>query len=295
MDKMDIIIAKNSGFCFGVRRAIDIAYRARAEHTGRVTTLGDLIHNPRVVHELEERGIHSEDDPDNIREGTVIIRSHGVSPAVDQALRSRNLQVIDATCPSVRKIHRLAANLAEQGVRIIIVGNPRHPEVIGIEGHSRNQAIICDNPEAAEKLPFEKKRALLAQSTQSPDLLHQIAAVLISKTEELTVYNTICDSTRSRQEEICRLASDVDALLIIGGKLSSNTRQLYQLARMIQPRTYFIETAMDITPEMIKGTHKIGLGGGASTPPETIQEAVDEINSSFEHQFQRENKGQCQS
>jgi len=295
MEKMEIIIAKYSGLCFGVRRAIEIASSARTEYAGCVTTLGELIHNPRVIQELERRGIQSESDPDNIREGTVIIRSHGVSPSLTETLRQKNVKIIDATCPTVKKIHHLVAALAEKGNQIVIVGDPAHPEVVGIKGYSRNQAVICEKPEDAEALPFEKKRALVAQSTQSLALLRQIAGILISNTEELTVYNTICESTRNRQESIRQLAGDVDTMIIIGGKQSSNTRQLFRLARKIQPQTYFVETAEDITPEMIKGIHKIGLGGGASTPPEAIQEAVDKINSSFELQFQRENKGQCQT
>ncbi len=295
MEKMNIIIAKYSGFCFGVRRAIDIAYKARTETEGNVTTLGDLIHNPRVIRELQDQGIQSESNPDNIQKGTVIIRSHGVSPALAETLQRKNLHIIDATCPSVKKIHHLVASLTEEEIQIVIVGNSDHPEVIGINGFCQGRAIICENSEDAESLLFKKKRALIAQSTQSMDLLREIAGILISTTEELTVYNTICESTQRRQESIRQLAGEVDTMIIIGGKRSSNTRQLFRIARISQPNTYFIETAEEITPEMIKGTHKIGLGGGASTPPEAIQEVVDKINSSFEHQFQRENKGQCQS
>jgi len=292
---MEVIIAKNSGLCYGVKRALRLARETRKWKTEKVFTFGDLIHNPQVIADLEKKGIHSIDDLGQITDGTVIIRSHGVSPKIYDALEKKQIEIVDATCPIVKKIQKLVEALAKKEEEIIIVGNKKHPEIKGLIGYSRGKGIIIENEGQAGNLSMKKRRAVLAQSTQDLFLFNAVVAALIERTEELSVYNTICQSTQTRQKSASELASCVDTLFIIGGKNSSNTKKLYQISKRILPHTYLIEKADQITPVMVKEAKKIGLSGGASTPPEAIQEAVAKIKSSFKHQFISEKRVQCQS
>lgn len=292
---MEVIIAKNSGLCYGVKRALRIANETRLEKTGKVLTLGDLIHNPQVIADLEKIGIYANSEHDELKGKTVIIRSHGVSPQMYKILEKKNNEIIDATCPIVKRIQKLVEALAEEEGEIIIIGDKEHPEIKGLIGYSKGKGIILENEKQVKSLPQKKKRAILVQSTQDIHLFKKITTALIEKTKELRVFNTICQSTQIRQETTSQLASRVDTLIIIGGKNSSNTRKLYQISKRILPNTYFVENAVKITPEMLKGAKRIGVSGGASTPPEAIQEAVVKIKSGFKHQFHMEKIVQCQS
>lgn len=292
---MEIIIANNSGLCYGVKRALNIAKRTRRERTGKVQTLGALIHNPQVIRDLKTQGIDSIENIGDIREGTVIIRSHGVSPDIYQLLKQKKIRIVDATCPIVKKIQKLVALLAKENQDIIIVGNREHPEIKGLIGFSRGKGIIIENENQIKNLPHKKKRAVLAQSTQDLFLFEKVVAALLEKTGELTVYNTICHYTQTRQKSTSQLASEVDTLFIVGGKNSSNTNKLYQISRRVLPATYFIEHAEQIAPKMLRKANKIGISGGASTPPEVLREAADKIKKSFQCQSQRENRHPCQT
>jgi 4-hydroxy-3-methylbut-2-enyl diphosphate reductase len=292
---MEIIIAKNSGLCYGVKRAIQIAKETLSEEKGKVFTLGDLIHNPQVIADLEQQGIRSLEDLDCLTEGTVIIRSHGVSPEIYKKIEEKNIKIVDATCPIVKRIQRLVEALAQDEEEIVIVGNKNHPESRGLIGYSQGKGIIIESESQAQKMPKKKRRAVLVQSTQDMNLFQNVVALLIEKTEELKIFNTICQSTQTRQKSTSELASRVDTLFIIGGKNSSNTHKLYQISKRVLPNTHFIESSAQITSEMLKGAKKIGLSGGASTPPEAIEEAVIRIKSYFEQQIHREKIVQCQS
>ncbi len=285
---MEIIVAEECGLCYGVRRALTLAQRTRRAKTGPVATLGSLIHNPRVLAGLEAQGIHAASAPRDVRSGTVIIRSHGVSPAVYQRLARRKIDVVDATCPIVKKIQKLVESLARKVPEIVIVGDREHPETQGLLGYTRGKGLVVDSEEAARALPHRKSRAVLAQSTQDLEMFQRITAALLGRTRELSVYNTICDSTRTRQKATAELAASVDTLFIVGGKSSSNTAKLFELSRRILPRTYFIESAGDITPAMLRGAERVGISGGASTPPEAIQEAVEAVRRRFEQNSVRE-------
>ncbi len=287
---MEIIIAKNSGLCYGVKRALQMAKVTRKQKKGEVFTFGDLIHNPQVIQDLKNQGIQSVEGFDQIKKGTVIIRSHGVSPEIYDILSRKKIDIVDATCPIVKRIQKLVAALAEKEDEVIIVGNKKHPEIKGLIGYSKGKGIIIEHENQAKNLPSKKRRAVLAQSTQDLFLFIRVVAALIEKTEELQVYNTICQSTQTRQKSTSKLASCVDALLIIGGKKSSNTQKLFQISKRILPNTYFIENAGQITPAMVKGAKIIGLSGGASTPPEAIKEAVAKIKSSYTHNFLSEKR-----
>ncbi len=286
---MKITVAKNSGLCYGVKRALNLAKETRKQKKGNVMTLGSLIHNPQVISDLESEGIHIADSLDELKEGTVIIRSHGVSPAVYNLLREKKIEIVDATCPIVKKIQKLVERLANENEEIVIVGNRKHPETIGLIGFSNEKGFVVENESQIEYLSHKKKRVVLAQSTQDFYVFNKIVSVLIKKTEELKVYNTICHFTQERQKSTSELAAQVDTLFIIGGKNSSNTNKLYQISKRILQRTYFIENAEQIDNTMLKRANKIGISGGASTPPEAIQEAVNKIKNSFKTNFNGRN------
>lgn len=291
---MEIIIAKNAGLCYGVKRALTLAKKVRQSNKGKVLTFGDLIHNPQVIDDLKRQGIESLGDLDRVDRGTVIIRSHGVSPEVYKKMKRKSIKVVDATCPIVRKIQKLVARLAQGRAEIVIVGNRQHPEIQGLLGYSRGRACIVENEAQVESLPFRRKRAVLAQSTQDLYLFERVAARLLEKTETLTAYNTICSSTQTRQKSTSELASRVDTLFIVGGKNSSNTNKLYQISKRVLPNTHFIETASRITPAMLARAKRIGISGGASTPPEAIQQAVDKVKNSLKRKSHQEMSVQCQ-
>ncbi len=289
---MEIIIAKNAGLCYGVKRALKIAHKARREKNGAVMTLGDLIHNPTIIADLRSQNIQTIESPEELTHGTVIIRSHGISPEVYSKLKKKKTDIVDATCPNVKKIQKLVEHIARKKEEIIIVGDNDHPEIKGLIGYSQGKGKIIESVSQAKRLPRRKKRSILAQSTQDLCLFEKIVASLIDKTEELTVYNTICQSVKKRQESTSELAAYVDVLFIVGGKTSSNTNTLFRIAKRIQPHTYLIEEAEQITPPMLKGAEKIGLSGGASTPPEVIREAVLKIKEELTHQLLRETMSQ---
>ena len=289
------MVAENCGLCYGVKRALRIAKETRKMKKGKVFTSGDLIHNPRVVSELKNLGIEPVEKLGEIQGGTIIIRSHGVSPEKYRLLTQKKIEIVDATCPIVKKIQKLVERLAKEKEEIILVGNKKHPEIKGLIGYSQKKGIIVENEEQARVLPHKKKRAVLAQSTQDLSLFKKIVAILIEKTKELRIYYTICLSTQTRQRSTSELAAKVDTLFIVGGKNSSNTNKLYYISKSILTNTHFVESAEEIKPEMLKNAKKIGISGGASTPPEAIEEVVFKIKNSLKNQIQRENLIQCQS
>ncbi len=203
---MEIIIASHSGLCYGVKRALTLAKQTRRRRSGRVLTLGELIHNPRVIADLEALGLESVDDPAAVGEGTVVIRSHGVAPAVYRALKKKGIEVVDATCPIVKRIQQLVEGLARRQADIVIVGDPAHPEIRGLLGYSRGRGRIVENEAQARSLPRRQHRAVLAQSTQDALLFGRVVAALLERTDKLEVYNTICRSTQTRQKSTSDLA-----------------------------------------------------------------------------------------
>jgi 4-hydroxy-3-methylbut-2-enyl diphosphate reductase len=280
---MKIVVAKNSGFCYGVKRALRLAQETAKRNEPEIYTWGELIHNPEVIADLERRGIKVASSFSQLKAGdTVIIRSHGISPSVYRNLKRKKVKLVDATCPIVKKIQQTVEKLSREPGEIVIVGNSKHPEIQGLLGYSRKKAVVVENEDQAKALPFRKKRMVLAQSTQDGQLFSRVAAALVEKTSELRVYNTICESTRIRQEATTELARQVEALIIIGGRNSSNTNKLYQISKRLLPRTYFIESPEEITPEMLQNVTTLGLSGGASTPPETIKNTIKAINNSYQ-------------
>jgi len=270
---VEIKIAESAGFCWGVKRAVNIATQALKR--GKVLCLGELIHNSREIKRLKALGMDFVEDIEDVGKGdTVVIRSHGVSPGVIRYLRKKGAEIVDATCPFVKDVHEKAMRLEREGYPVLILGNPRHPEVIGIAGHVREPLIINDM-EGIRRLPKFPKLGVVCQTTLNMNFFKEAIAELSLKVKELKVYNTICRATAVRQKETRELAGQVDLMLIIGGKNSSNSTKLYQISKSVNPRSYHIESKEEIREDWFKGVNVVGVTAGASTPQWVIDEVVE--------------------
>lgn len=268
---MKVTLAAACGFCYGVRRAVELAGQAeKGTHT-----LGPIIHNPQVVGRLAEQGVSPVDSLDEVEKGAVVlIRSHGVGPEIYEKADKRELKVIDATCPHVKKAQQDAKNIIEKGEKLIIVGEKAHPEVISISQWGANRAIIIAREEEAQQIPFCDSMGVVVQTTFSQEQFKRIAAILQQKTNHLDVHMTICTATQQRQQAAIELAGQVDAMIVIGGKNSANTGRLAQVCREQDCPTYHIETAAELDTDWFSGMNHIGITAGASTPDWIIQEVV---------------------
>ncbi|MFQ5735436.1 MAG: 4-hydroxy-3-methylbut-2-enyl diphosphate reductase [Thermodesulfobacteriota bacterium] len=277
---MEILIAKSSGFCFGVKRAINIANKHAGESEGGGTyTLGPIIHNPQVVKRLEESEIYAKESVDEIESGTVIIRSHGVRLEVLNSAREKGLEVVDATCPFVKKAQDLVSELSHEGYSVVVAGEKDHPEVKGLVSYGTPGVIVADSAAALEGMPRKKKIGIVAQTTLPVERLNEIVNFCLGRTSEIKVFNTICNATSIRQEESAALARMVDVMIVVGGRNSANTRRLAEICRSIQPRTHQIEVADEIDPGWFKGLEKAGVTSGASTPDWVITEVASRITA----------------
>ncbi len=274
---MKVVVARHAGVCYGVERALKLASEA-ATTGGRVATLGPLIHNPQAVAALQERGVGVASSLDDIAEGTVVIRSHGVDPAVILEAEERGLSVVDATCPFVRAAHTCAAELASAGYGVIIVGESDHPEVEGILAHAGGEAVIVEH---ASDLPARLPRRIgvVVQTTQQLSTLREVVDVLLPRTAELRVCNTICSATAKRQASAAELAEQVDVIVVVGGHNSGNTTRLTEICRARNARTHHVETASELDGAWFHGASVVGVTAGASTPDEQIQGVIAAIES----------------
>jgi len=274
---MEIILAKSAGFCFGVRRATQMAFEAAAEHE-HICSLGPVIHSPQVVKGLAEQGVKVVSDVNAIPPGSVIIRSHGVTADEMAQIQDKQLTVVDATCPFVKKAQEYAARLSEEGYTVVIVGEMEHPEVQGIVSYAGDAVVhVVANAEQANALPRMKKVGIVAQTTQLYENLEDIMRVCLARSQELRIFNTICDATSVRQNEAREIASSVDLMFVIGGHASANTSRLASICREIQPQTWHIETTEEIDPGWFENVEKVGVTAGASTPRWLIDEVVTKI------------------
>ncbi len=293
---MKILLARSAGFCFGVHNAIKIVYNLVKDRQDRIYTLGPIIHNEQVVNDLKKDGVEVLDDismsPDN---ATIVIRTHGVTPDIYDELESRHIEIIEATCPYVKKIHHLVEKKRSEGCTIVIAGDKNHPEVIGINGWCGNTAYIANSAEEADSFPFiEGKCCLVAQTTITKEKFESIYKKLKEKCKNIEKFDTICNATSNRQEETEEIARKSDAMLVIGSKNSSNTQKLFEISKKYCTDTYFIETYGDLPPINIKKTKTLGITAGASTPERIIKEVIekmDELNKqenelSFEEAFE---------
>ena len=278
---MKIIVAKNAGFCFGVRRAVEAVYD-HLDKAEKLYTYGPIIHNPEVVEELKDKGVIVEDNIDNIDSGTVIIRSHGVPEQVYKHMTGKGLNIVDATCPYVKRVHNLVKEYHSQGYAVIIVGEKEHPEVIGINGWCNNEAFIVNDEAEAQKLPSLHKACIVAQTTMIQKKWDAILKIIHEKVEQPEVFNTICGTTSIRQMEAESIAKMADVMIVIGGKNSSNTKKLYSICKTHCDKTFAVETAKDIDISLFDPGDVVGITAGASTPDWIIKEVIEKMNKANE-------------
>jgi 4-hydroxy-3-methylbut-2-enyl diphosphate reductase len=273
---MKVILAKQAGFCFGVKRATQMAFDAAGKDQ-KTYTLGPIIHSPQVVGKLENLGIRALDSLDGLENGTIIIRSHGVEYKEMNEARKKNLDILDATCPFVKKAQEHVKSLSESGYGVVVVGDADHPEVQGIVSYGGEKVFVVASGEDVKKLPKMSKIGVIAQTTQSFENLKNVVCECLLRGGEIRVYNTICDATTVRQEEAKELAGQVDCMLVVGGFNSANTRRLLEVCVEIQPSTHHIETAAEIDPAWFEGAERVGVTAGASTPKWIIDEVMNKI------------------
>lgn len=272
---MKVRLASHAGYCYGVERALKLTLKAARQAEQPIYTLGPIIHNPQVVESLREQGVAPVRKISEVPGGIVIVRSHGVEPEMFAQAGKKGVTVIDATCPFVKKAQQAAAKLVAAGYDLIIVGERNHPEVVGIVAHAGGKATVAQK--AAELAGLRKRYrrlGIVVQTTQPESSLREIVDAVLSRVSELKVYNTICDATSKRQRAAERLAEKVDAMIIVGGKNSGNTRRLAQICRATHTRTRHIETAAEIKEEWFKPEMLIGVSAGASTPDWILKEVV---------------------
>lgn len=279
----EVTTAKSAGFCFGVKRAVDMVYD-EAKKGERVYTLGPIIHNEQVVDDLEKKGvkvIESVNDINNDCDTTVIIRSHGVPQKVVEKLREKNVNIVDATCPFVSKIHKIVREASQNGKTVIIIGSDNHPEVEGIKGWCVGEPVVLESVEEAEKFTIEgtKKVCVVSQTTFNYNKFKDIVDILSKKSYDIDVMNTICNATEERQTEAGTIARQSDAMLVIGGKHSSNTQKLYEICRKECENTYFIQTLDDLDLKQLQSFRSVGITAGASTPNNIIKEVQSYVRN----------------
>lgn len=274
---MRVVRAKHAGVCYGVERALDMAVAAMMDEDDTYT-LGPLIHNPTVVKQLEEQGVKAAKCVDDIESGIVVIRSHGVEPHVPQQLKDKGLTVIDATCPHVAKAQRSAGELRDAGGTVVVIGRAEHPEVKGLCGHAGERAVVVAD---VDELPDEliEPVGIVVQTTESKEKLDSVVEAIRARGIEPVVKNTICFATRQRQNSAADLADEVDAIVVIGGKNSSNTTHLYDICKAHCERSYFIEHVDEIDPAWFEGCETVGVTAGASTPDDQICAVVDYLET----------------
>lgn len=284
---MEVIVAKTAGFCFGVERAVNKVYEQINKQDGRpIYTYGPIIHNEEVVKDLEKKGvqvIETEDELRQLKEGIVIIRSHGVGRHIYDLLEENQIEIVDATCPFVKKIHRIVKEENEKGRRVIIIGNEKHPEVEGIKGWAGADTIVVESEKQIEKLTIgpEEKLSIVSQTTFNYKKFQDLVEKFLKKGYDISVLNTICNATQERQSEARRIASEVDAMIVIGGKSSSNTQKLYEICRRECENTYYIQTVDDLEPESVSSVRSVGITAGASTPKNIIKEVHTNVRIKF--------------
>ena len=283
---MEVIVAKTAGFCFGVKRAVDKVYE-QIRHAGKpIYTYGPIIHNEEVVKDLEEKGvrvIESEEELKELHEGIVIIRSHGVGKHVYDILEANGIEIVDATCPFVKKIHKIAQEQNQAGRRLIIIGNESHPEVQGIKGWGNDHTLVVETPDQVDNLPLSEgeKLCIVSQTTFNYKKFQDLVEKFSKTRYDILVLNTICNATQERQVEARQIASQVDVMIVIGGRNSSNTQKLYEICRRECKETYYIQTLKDFKPEKAGSVRSVGITAGASTPNQIIEEVHTNVRIKF--------------
>ena len=288
---MKVVTAKTAGFCFGVQRAVDKVYELISEGVFPIYTLGPIIHNEGVVTDLEIKGVQviEEDQLKTIREGTIVIRSHGVGKAVYDKIKAQGLDYVDVTCPFVLKIHRIVERESHAGAQIVIIGDREHPEVQGICGWCEGPFTVSrDQKDAEQFVPIkDKKICVVSQTTFNYNKFKDLVEILGKKRYDntvlniLNILNTICNATEERQKEAKHIAGEVDTMLVVGGRHSSNTQKLFEICKKECENTYYIQTPVDLDSEMFQCSSYVGITAGASTPKKIIEEVQEHVRIKF--------------
>ena len=281
---MEVTVAKTAGFCFGVKRAVEKVYEQIGKTEKPIYTYGPIIHNEQVVGDLQEKGVEVIDTLEElrtIRDAVVVIRSHGVGKDVYDILKENGVEIVDATCPYVKKIHRIVEKQTAEGRRVLIVGSEDHPEVQGIKGWGDERTKVIENMDDFRRLelPEDEKLCIVSQTTFNYKKFQDLVEKISKTRYDITVLNTICNATQERQVEAMRIASQVDVMLVIGGKHSSNTQKLYDICRKECKNTYYIQTLGDFNPECISSVRSVGITAGASTTNNIIEEVHTKCQS----------------
>jgi len=284
---MEILVAKTAGFCFGVKRALEMVREALRNGDKTLYCLGPLIHNPRVVSELSNHGVYEvsgiDEIPDDVG-GKVIIRSHGAGPSTYRSAAGKNLEIIDATCPFVKNVQQLGVLLVKQGYQVVVFGEKEHAEVKGVlesvaSVKTKYPILVINNDLEIDNLEFAPKVGVISQTTQETTNYNRLVFGIVPHVKELRVFNTICSATAERQRETAELSRQVEVIIVVGGKNSANTSRLAEISRKQGARTYQVESPAEINPDWFRGVKRVGITAGASTPDEQINEIIEKINT----------------
>ncbi len=288
---MEVTVAKSAGFCFGVKRAVEKVYEQIGKGK-KIYTYGPIIHNGEVVRDLEKKGvtvINGKEELKRVTEGTVVIRSHGVAKEIYEAIEAQGLECVDATCPFVKRIHNIAEKESGAGKRLIIIGNPGHPEVEGIRGWAASDVVVIESEEEAKSFAEDEKNLafkdqewfIVSQTTFNYNKFKELVEIFLKRGYNGIVVNTICNATEERQTEARQIASQVGSMIVIGDAHSSNSRKLYDICKEECEATYFIQTLDDLHLELPKAASSVGITAGASTPNNIIEEVQNYVRINF--------------
>ena len=283
---MEVIVAKTAGFCFGVKRAVEKVYDQIELGKAPIFTYGPIIHNEVVVADLDAKGvkvIDTKEELEELKSGVVVIRSHGVGKEIYDILNANGVEIVDATCPFVKKIHNIVLEQSVDGRQVLIVGDENHPEVQGIKGWGNETTKVITSIEDFENLeiPKDKQLCLVSQTTFNYNKFQELVEKISRTSYDINVLNTICNATQERQVEAKKVASQVDVMLVIGGKHSSNTQKLYEICQKECKNTFYIQTLDDLNPECIGSACNVGITAGASTPNNIIEEVHTNVRIKF--------------
>ena len=281
---MKIVIATNAGFCMGVRRAVEMAIDASKKYQGPIYTFGPLIHNPQVLKSLEDKGITVLDEIPEQGNGTVIIRAHGIPPGARKKLEHAGFNILNATCPRVIRVQSIIDRHSLHNFSSIIIGDKDHPEVVGLMGYTRNNGYVINSIEQLKTLPVFEKAIIVAQTTQNAQLVNEIKNFSSNRLTHYTFFDTICDSTEKRQAKVRQLARSVDAIVVVGGLNSGNTRRLVQIAIQAGKPAYHVETEADLDLNALSTAQVVGITAGASTPTWIISKVHQTLLKRFPDQ-----------
>ena len=285
---MNVELAKTAGFCFGVKRAVDTVYQQIEQYREeKIFTYGPIIHNEEVIKDLRSHGVEVLNDEEELKTAdadVVVIRSHGVAKYIYDILEERGITCVDATCPFVKKIHKIVAEKSAEGSYIVIVGNGEHPEVQGIRGWAGEQVTVVQTPEDAERFELpdkDQKVCIVAQTTFNYNKFKELVEIISKKRYDIVVLNTICNATKERQTEARQIAARVDAMDVIGDKRSSNTQKLFEICKEECLNTYYIQTLDDLDINQLRSVESVGITAGASTPNKIIEEVQNNVRINF--------------